>query len=635
MSDIQTLIQTVQAESLETRGILSDTLEYSDLMVELLTDIRSSVMAIQDGLFEFFDAESQRYQEARLAAVERMREQAQPSSTTNELPTTNTQVETGLLGNLGLAGMLAGITAAISGYAAGVVANLVKIINTSLGGLPARAFAKVISALKSVRLSIVGAAETLIIRLMVAMEKIPKGIANVSSRIGNFFGGIGRALNTALNPKPIFDLINQMRGSQGIVGRMVGFLGDIAKGFGSVFTALARIAAPITGIIAAVRSVFTTVEEISEDASGFEVVFTGLKNLVKELISAFVTYPAELIKKLVSYTAGKLGFEDVEAKLDSFNIDEIFRELYDSFIDIVRSFTNYVGDKFYQLKRKFGFGEEDPEIEARIAQREIEDIDEEIASEQARTFNDSVIGQGRQENRDEKVAELEAKRELAVQRLNEFTSAESSVTSQQTTVTGDLTTASQQTTVTGDLTTASEQTAEASADTAEAIATLTEAGTTPGSIYVHDTHLEEKLTPLVEATSTFMNTITNASEGGTTVSSSGDVVSSSTSASNLVGSSITSNLLNNITGGDQTVSSSQLLGTVAAAANGILNAPVGQASREVQGQSSAPIVISSTQGGSTVNNMVNNSSTTVMGGGASARSSDVSHRRLQDRMQGI
>ena len=63
--------------------------------------------------------------------------------------------------------------------------------------------------------------------------------------------------------------------------------------------------------------------------------------------------------------------------------------------------------------------------------------------------------------------------------------------------------------------------------------------------------------------------------------------------------------------------------------------PVGDMSRNVAATSSAPIVISSTQGGSTVNNMVNNNSTTVLGGGAPARSSDVAHRRLTDRMQGV
>jgi hypothetical protein len=63
--------------------------------------------------------------------------------------------------------------------------------------------------------------------------------------------------------------------------------------------------------------------------------------------------------------------------------------------------------------------------------------------------------------------------------------------------------------------------------------------------------------------------------------------------------------------------------------------PVSEMSSNMLAMSSAPVIISSTQGGSTVTNMVNNSSTNVIGGGAPARSSDVGHRRLQDRMQGV
>lgn len=63
--------------------------------------------------------------------------------------------------------------------------------------------------------------------------------------------------------------------------------------------------------------------------------------------------------------------------------------------------------------------------------------------------------------------------------------------------------------------------------------------------------------------------------------------------------------------------------------------PVNDMSKNVAASSAAPIIISSTQGGSSVTNMVNNNSTNVIGGGPPARSSDVGHRRYQDRMQGV
>jgi hypothetical protein len=63
--------------------------------------------------------------------------------------------------------------------------------------------------------------------------------------------------------------------------------------------------------------------------------------------------------------------------------------------------------------------------------------------------------------------------------------------------------------------------------------------------------------------------------------------------------------------------------------------PVNEMSSNMLAMSSAPVIISTTQGGSSVTNMVNNNSTNVIGGGPPARSSDVGHRRYQDRMQGV
>ena len=131
MSDIQTLIDTVQAESLETRGILSSTETYSELMVELLTDIRLNIVDIRDGLFDFFNAEQERYNASRLAAIERMRETT--TATVPEGPAASQQTFPaadggGLFAGLGIAGLLAGIGAALSGYVAGIVNNLIKFI---------------------------------------------------------------------------------------------------------------------------------------------------------------------------------------------------------------------------------------------------------------------------------------------------------------------------------------------------------------------------------------------------------------------------------------------------------------------------------------------------------------------------
>ena len=61
--------------------------------------------------------------------------------------------------------------------------------------------------------------------------------------------------------------------------------------------------------------------------------------------------------------------------------------------------------------------------------------------------------------------------------------------------------------------------------------------------------------------------------------------------------------------------------------------PVNEMSKNITAQTSMPIVITTNQGGSNVTNQFNNSSTTMLAGGIPARSSDVAHRRQEDRMQ--
>jgi len=58
---------------------------------------------------------------------------------------------------------------------------------------------------------------------------------------------------------------------------------------------------------------------------------------------------------------------------------------------------------------------------------------------------------------------------------------------------------------------------------------------------------------------------------------------------------------------------------------------VAEASRNVSAQASTPIIIDSSKGGDVINNNVQNNSTTNIAGSPPARSTDVSHRRSQDR----
>ena len=648
MSDIQTLIQTVQAESLETRGILSDTLDYNDLMVELLTDIRQSILAIQDTLFDFFDAEAQRYEEARLAAVERMREQSE-ALTTSQLPTTTTATSDGGIGGLGAFAI--GSLVALPALAAGLVEGIFDSIKAAIKLLRIdRLFQPITRILDSAfgkESKLAKMLDDVFVRIFVLYDDY---IAKPLQKFGNFLRRIGNFFIMDNIGGPV------AKGAEAIGG----FFKSIAQTFGrfvNLFRGIGRLvgrAIPFVGIILSIFDTVTGAIEGFQEQQGslLQKLTAGLVGGFEGLVTGIFAIPMDLLKDGVSWIAEKLGATDVAEYLDGFSFEDIVGKFFDGLKDFLVNIDQYVSaaidrgkDLLYSIGRTLKISDYDPEAEQRIAQRAITSAQSEIAELEAKDFSSLPEGKRRQAeaNRAKRITELQSNITEAQQRSESATqaigAAEAAVAPEpppppppsdlfqvmnaQGEVTNQFSTYEEAAAAAAELgggayamanpnpTPAEEKTIAATEKTADATETLVEKATEKGSLYVHDIHVEKAITPLVEAMSSYMSTI----NGGNQTSTSSNVTSG----------------IQNITSLDPTNINSSIVTTQ----NGILAAPVGQASREVQSQSSAPIVISSTQGGSTVNNMVNNSSTTVMGGGASARSSDVSHRRLQDRMQGV
>jgi len=685
MSDIQTLIQTVQAESLETRGILSDTLDYNDLMVELLTDIRQSILAIQDTLFDFFDAEAQRYEEARLAAVERMREQSE-ALTTSQLPTTTTATSDG--GGIGGLGAFAiGSLVALPALAAGLVEGIFDSIKAAIKLLRIdRLFQPITRILDSAfgkESKLAKMLDDVFVRIFVLYDDY---IAKPLQKFGNFLKRIGNFFIMDNIGGPV------TKGAEAIGG----FFKSIAQTFGryiNLFRGIGRLvgrAIPFVGIILSIFDTVTGAIEGFQEQQGslLQKLTAGLVGGFEGLVTGIFAIPMDLLKDGVSWIAEKLGATDVAEYLDSFSFEDIVGKFFDGLKDFLVNIDQYVSaaidrgkDLLYSIGRTLKISDYDPEAEQRIAQRAITSAQSEIAELEAKDFSSLPEGKRRQAeaNRAKRITELQSNITEAQQRSESATQAISAaeaaaapepppppppsdlfqVMNAQGEVTNQFSTYEEAAAAAAELgggayamanpnpTPAEEKTIAATEKTADATETLVEKATEKGSLYVHDIHVEKAITPLVEAMSSYMSTI----NGGNQTSTSSNVTSGNQTltSSNVTGGNQVSTS-SNVTGGNQVLQGSSIISgiqnitslnptninsSVVTTQNGILAAPVGQASREVQSQSSAPIVISSTQGGSTVNNMVNNSSTTVMGGGASARSSDISHRRLQDRMQGI
>ena len=424
MSNIQALIDTVQAEGLQTRDILSTEFSWFEYMNDNLVAIRESIVSIQERIFTFFDEEQARFDEAqrdlkaaRRAEAERLKEAGAGGFTTpaktsdGEVAETPTQ-EGGLLGGLGIVGLAAALGTAVAGYFAGLTTALAK-------------------GLTSVTKSITA---------LFKIDNLLPDRKTLTAPFSNFFKGIkefGKAFSALVKAddmKLFYDAQQKFGRFSGVATRVAGLVDKLIKFFaplgevtkllpsggkflesiktfgsklGGILNVFAKIAVPLTAIIGTVKGIFTSFDEFGEDTSLLEKILITLKNVVKELISAFVTSLLELGKDIISWVAGALGFEEVEKFLDSFDIDEKFREIFDGTIEAIVDWFSRAKDALYQAAEAIGLVDVDPEAEARIAAREVRSARDDLAEADARvqqleeTISTSPVG-SRERNQAEK-----------------------------------------------------------------------------------------------------------------------------------------------------------------------------------------------------------------------------------------
>jgi hypothetical protein len=699
MSDIQTLIQTVKAENLATRNTMLLSLNKEDIMLDILVQINQSVLAIKESLFDFFDAEQERYNETKLAAIERMREQSASLNQTGSQLATREDAKP--IEGAGLFGaMLAALPALLIGTIEGLFDSVRLILrNTpflkSLPALVSRLFSPITDTLTKTfgkQSRFFAAIKGIGDAFDIGFQRINSGIRDVDGRfrkmtglerISKSIGGFAKILSDIatkvlnyFNPgnvlKPLTDGAGRISSFFKSIGSTIGRIGSVLRNAGRL---IGRLAAPIAAIMAIFDTVTGAIDGFKEqEGSLLQKLTAGLIGGLKGLITGLFFVPLDLLKSGVSWVAEQLGATDVAEFLDSFSFEEIVGSLFDGLKDILVNIDQYVSDAIdrgkdllYSLGRTLKISDYDPEAEQRIAQREISGAQEEITELEARDYSSfSERDRKRAEaSRTRRIAELQSNITEAQQRSDSATqaigAAEAAATPEpppppppsdlfqvmdaQGEVTDQFSTYEEASAAAAELgggayamanpnpTPAEEKTIAATEKTADATELLVEKATEKGSLYVHDVHVQEAIAPLVQATEKadvhVQEAIAPLVQATTSYM---NAVQSSSNPSSL--NSLSSNVLSSVQNQNQ-ISPTTINQNVGGTPNSILNSPVNQASRNVQSAASTPIIISNTTGGSNVSTNVNNNSTTMIGGGPSARSSDASHRRLQDRMQGV
>ena len=225
------------------------------------------------------------------------------------------------------------------------------------------------------------------------IKLVKEFLGNIGSRISGFFDPI----------KNFFSF-----GEDSPLGRMVARLKSVfsfaqegsafAKTLGTVGRVIGRLAWPITlimGVIDAVTGAFKGF--VNTDGTIIDKVIMGIAGGISGLLEGLIGMPFDLLKSAISWIAGKLGFEQAEQFLDSFN-----------FVDIIR---DIVMSPIVMLKRAFNGILEI--IASAVEAFDIPFVDEKEAAAGIRKFKFEDLGESRTEMVARKKAEdLEAGEQL-------------------------------------------------------------------------------------------------------------------------------------------------------------------------------------------------------------------------------
>ena len=175
-------------------------------------------------------------------------------------------------------------------------------------------------------------------------------IAGVVGYFSDFFGGILGKIGKLLKIGPLFEKMGLGKFIRGltekfgnIFGKVGGFFSKILAPFEDILSIiktkftkffaigklLGRIAAPLAILFEVFRSIFSAVDKFKETGDIGAAIGEGVTSLVKNLIGG----PLDLLKSVVSWILGALGFEQAEQFLDSFSFTDIIQEFMERLID--------------------------------------------------------------------------------------------------------------------------------------------------------------------------------------------------------------------------------------------------------------------------------------------------------------
>lgn len=225
-----------------------------------------------------------------------------------------------------LLGLVGFVTAFISGFATEVRKQLSLVFrpiirafkNSRLGKLVSNVFSSIRTFFGNIVAKFKGSKlGSFIDDIFKNISKSP--IGKLFTKIGNTFKKLGKFVS------PLFKSADEVAG---IAGKFM----RVGKALGST---LGKFFLPITVLLATIDTVKGFIQGFREGG-----LVEGVKGALEGLFSSLVGTPLNLLKDLVGFVAGKLGFENVQERLAAFD----FNELYSKFVDAGFAFYGNLGE---------------------------------------------------------------------------------------------------------------------------------------------------------------------------------------------------------------------------------------------------------------------------------------------------
>jgi len=209
-----------------------------------------------------------------------------------------------------------------------------------------------------------------------------KIITAFGTRLANTFSILQRPLNFLRNSVTfvtgiftrIGNFFNSAFGKQGTIGKTIGkvtaylkkvidFSDPIIKFFRTILSSTSSIFSPLRAIFSSIGSalkflrvamgpvgvvIFSLIDFVKGFMKGFgeEGLLGGIKEGLLEVIRGLITKPLDLLKDLVSWAAGKLGFSEFESMLDSFSFTDMFNKFVVALEEVFEDVGKWFGTLF-------------------------------------------------------------------------------------------------------------------------------------------------------------------------------------------------------------------------------------------------------------------------------------------------